>query len=151
MDDDRSLFYEEFSPGDVFLGESRTVTEKDLEDYAQLSGDYNPLHMDSEFAAGTPYGMRIAHGVYGLSAATGMAASLGFARSTTIAFRNLEWKFNRPIFIGDTIQAVFSVSRKRDLLDQAAGLIIFLVTVENQRKEIVQSGKWSLVVKSRQA
>ena len=60
-------YYEDFSIGDEFTSPGRTVTETDVSVFAGLSGDYNPLHTDEEFAKETIFGTRIAHGLLGLS------------------------------------------------------------------------------------
>ena len=143
----RGLFYEEFKIGDKFFSEQQSIADLDIAKFAELSGDYNPIHVDEEFARTTLYGERIAHGLLGLSVVSGLAAKLGFAEKTTVAFRGLEWKFRKPILIGDSVSAVFEVIEKRSVPIEGAGLIIFQVLVSNQEKSIVQKGKWSLIIK----
>src|SRR3954447_1047320 len=99
----RGLYFEEFVVGDEAATPSRTITETDIVQFAGLSSDWNPLHTDAEFAAATPFGQRIAHGLLGLSIASGLMARLGHIDGTAIAFRGIEeWKFSKPIYIGDT-------------------------------------------------
>ena len=94
----RGLYFEEFSVGDSIRSSSRTITETDIVNFAGLTGDWNQLHTDAEFAAQTPYKARIAHGALGLSIATGLVTRLGVVEGTAIAFRGIEeWKFSRPI------------------------------------------------------
>ena len=66
-----SLYYEDVVLGTEFLSPGRTVTEADLTMVCMLSGDWNPLHCDAEFAAQSPFGQRIVGGVYGLIYLTG--------------------------------------------------------------------------------
>ena len=143
----KGLFFEEFKIGDKFFSEQQSIADLDIAKFAELSGDYNPIHVDEEFARTTLYGERIAHGLLGLSVVSGLAAKLGFAEKTTVAFRGLEWKFRKPILIGDSVSAVFEVIEKRSVPIEGAGLIIFQVLVSNQEKSIVQKGKWSLIIK----
>ena len=63
----RGLYFEEFEIGKIFQSPGRTITEADVVTFAGLSGDYNPLHTDAEFAKETIFGERIAHGMLGLS------------------------------------------------------------------------------------
>jgi 3-hydroxybutyryl-CoA dehydratase len=70
---------------------------------------------DVEFARGTLFGERVAHGLLGLSIASGLASRLGFIDGTARAFRELEWKFSDPIKIGDTIRARFEVRQKKKI------------------------------------
>ena len=143
----RGLFFEEFKVGDKFFSESQAISEHHIVEFAEISGDNNPIHVDEEFAKTTLYGERIVHGLLGLSVVSGLAAKLGFAERTTIAFRGLEWKFRKPILIGDIVSAVFQVIEKRSVPIEGAGLIVFQVIVSNQDNSIVQKGKWSLIIK----
>ena len=144
----RGRYFEEFEVGDAVETVARTVTEADVMLFAGLSGDYNQLHTDAEFAKGTLFGERIAHGLLGLAIASGLAARLGFAEGTVEAFTGLEWKFRGPIKIGDTIRARFEVRRKKVMARLGGGFVVFDVAVLNQRDETVQKGTWNMVVKS---
>ncbi len=116
--------------------------------FAGLSGDYNQLHTDAEFAKGTLYGGRIAHGLLGLSVASGLASRLGFAEGTAEAFTSLEWKFRGPVKIGDTIRARLRVGRKKEMQRLRGGFVVFDVVLLNQDDETVQKGTWTILVKS---
>ncbi len=146
---DHSMYFEEMPEGLELTSPARTVTEADVVLFAGLSGDYNPLHTDAEYARGTRFGQRIAHGLLGLSIASGLANRLGFIESTAIAFMGLEWKFKAPIFIGDTIAMTARVVRKRALPRLGGGVVVLAVALKNQRGEITQEGEWSVLVKSR--
>lgn len=145
----RGMYFEEFVLGQEILSPARTVTETDVVQFAGLSGDYNVLHTDAEFAKSTPYGQRIAHGLLGLSLASGLAARAGFIEGTAQAFMGLNWKFKAPIFLGDTIRLLTKVSRLRPMPSMGGGLVVFELTVLNQRDETAQEGEWTLLVKSR--
>ena len=100
------LFYEDFHAGQKIVTVGRTITESDIVTFAGLSGDYNQLHTDAEFSRQGSFGQRIAHGLLGLSITSGLALRTGFLEGTVIAFREIsEWKFTKPVFIGDTIHA----------------------------------------------
>lgn len=146
---DHSMYFEEMQEGLELTSPGRTVTEADVVLFAGLSGDYNPLHTDAEYARGTRFGQRIAHGLLGLSIATGLANRLGFIESTAIAFMGLEWKFKAPILIGDTIAMTARVVRKRALPRLGGGVVVLAVALKNQRGETTQEGEWSVLVKSR--
>jgi acyl dehydratase len=145
----RSLYFEEMDEGFEITSPGRTITETDVVQFAALSGDWNPLHTDAEFAKGTRFGQRIAHGALGFSVATGLANRLGFIEGTAIAFMGTDWKFKAPIFIGDTICLTARVRSKRELKRLGGGLVVFAVSLNNQRGETVQEGEWSLLVKSK--
>ncbi|WP_448591998.1 MaoC/PaaZ C-terminal domain-containing protein [Thermoflexus hugenholtzii] len=147
----RGLFFEDLEVGWKVRTPGRTVTEADIVGFAGLSGDYTPLHTDAEYARGTMFGERIAHGLLGLAIASGLATRLGFLEETVEAFTGLEWKFRAPIRIGDTIYAEIEVAQKRPTPDGRAGFVVFNVQVRNQRGEVVQRGQWTLLVRARGA
>jgi acyl dehydratase len=144
----RGYYFEEFEIGYTIESASRTITETDIVMFAGLSGDYNQLHTDAEFAKGTLFGERVAHGLLGLSVASGLAQRLGFIEGTVQAFRELSWKFRGPILIGDTIRTRFTVRAKKDMPRLGGGLIDFDVAVLNQRDEVVQKGIWKALIAS---
>jgi len=144
----KGRYFEEFEIGETVESAGRTITETDVVLFAGLSGDYNPLHTDVEYARETMFGERIAHGILGLSIATGLAARMSFAEDTVQAFTGLEWKFRAPIKIGDTVRARFEVQKKREMRRLGGGFVTFGVVVLNQRDETVQKGTWTMLVKS---
>jgi len=144
----RGYYFEEFEIGYTVDTAPRTITESDVVQFAGLSGDYNQLHTDAEFAKETPFGQRIAHGLLVLSITSGLAARLGFIEGTVMAFRGVEWKFSKPVFFGDTIRARFEVEEKKAMRRLGGGLVIFKVTVLNQNDEPVQRGAWTALIKS---
>jgi acyl dehydratase len=145
----RGRYFEEFAVGDEVISPGRTITEADIVAFAALSGDYNPLHCNAEYAKGTVFGERIAHGLLGLSIAQGQVERLGFISGTVEAFLGLEWKFRGPIKIGDTIHVEAKVARKKAMRRLGGGLIVLDVAVVNQRNEITQKGQWTVLVKGK--
>jgi acyl dehydratase len=142
----RGLCFEEFEVGAAYTSPGRTVTEADVVAFAALSGDYNQLHTDAEFAKATFFGARIAHGLLGLSIASGLGSRMGFLEGTALAFLSLTWKFSKPIFIGDTIALQSKVAKKRAVSGEA-GIVVFDCALLNQRDEVTQQGEWTVMVK----
>ncbi|MBN1178791.1 MAG: MaoC family dehydratase N-terminal domain-containing protein [Anaerolineae bacterium] len=141
------LTFEQFEVGDAGESPARTITEADIVTFAGLSGDYNPLHTDAEFAKGTLFGERVAHGLLGLSVASGLAWRTGFLEGTAEALIGVEWKFRGPIRIGDTIRLRAAVSKKKAMPSLGGGFVTFDVTLLNQRDEVVQKGAWTVLVR----
>ena len=144
----RGRYFEEFSVGDKMTSQGRTITEADIVAFAGLSGDYNPIHIDAEFAKTGMFGERIAHGLLVLSIASGLAWQLGFMAGTADAFLSLDWKFTGPVKMGDTVKVSAEVAQKREMPGSSGGMIVFNVEVTNQRNEVIQKGKWSVLVRS---
>lgn len=146
----RGLYFEQFAVGDSVTTAGRTITEADIVGFAALSGDWNAIHADAEFAKGTLFGQRVAHGLLGLSVASGLAVRTGFIEGTVIAFREIgEWKFSRPIFIGDTIHVRATVTETKAIPRLGGGSVTFNVEVVNQNGQVVQHGTWTMLVKAR--
>jgi acyl dehydratase len=143
-------YFEEFSVGEKYTSPARTVTEADIVFFAGLSGDYNPLHTDSEFAKDTVFGEKIAHGLLGLSILTGLCSRLGIFDGTAIAFLGIEkWKFIKPIFANDTIHFEMTIVDKRETSKPDRGIIFREFTLYNQRNEVIQQGTLPIMVKRR--
>jgi acyl dehydratase len=145
----RALHFEDLEVGTETETDSRTVTEADVVAFAGLSGDYNPLHVDAEFARTTPFGERIAHGLLGLAIASGLVSRTGAIEGTTLAFLATEWRFTAPIKLGDTITVRSRVADKRETSKPDRGVVTFAVQVVNQRSEVVQEGTQTLLMKRR--
>lgn len=144
------LYFEEFSVGQKIMTVGRTVAESDIMMFAGLSGDYNQIHTDAEFGKSTPYGQRIAHGLLGLSLASGLAMRTGILEGTVIAFREInEWKFVKPVFIGDTLHVELTVAEIKALPRIGGGSVTIVLDVKNQRDETCQRGTWTVLAMSK--
>ncbi|MGC8838755.1 MAG: MaoC/PaaZ C-terminal domain-containing protein [Anaerolineae bacterium] len=145
----RGKYFEEFEVGEEVVSFGRTVTETDIVAFAALTGDWNPLHTDARYAAGTMFGQRIAHGLLGLSIASGLAVRLGFMEGTVEAFLGLNWDFRAPIYIGDTIYMKARVTEKKPIRRLGGGIVTFAVEVVKQDGKVAQRGEWRVLVRSK--
>jgi len=144
-----SLSFEDFAVGQTFQSpRPRQVCEESVARFGEISGDLNRLHFDEEYARRTPFKGRIAHGLLGLSIASGILHELGILRETALAFRHLEWKFKGPVRIGDKLWLSLEVVQKKPA-GGGGGLIRFRAALTNQRGETVQQGAWSLLVRGK--
>jgi len=143
-------YFEDFEEGMVFLSLGRTMTETDIVNFSGFSGDFNPLHIDVEYASKGMFGERIAHGMCGFSMATGLLVRLNIFEGTIVAFYGIdEWRFLAPIKIGDTIHSVGKVLEKKESKKENQGMVTFLVDVVNQNKTSVMRGQVKVIVKKR--
>ncbi|MFN8459965.1 MAG: MaoC/PaaZ C-terminal domain-containing protein [Anaerolineae bacterium] len=146
----RGMPFEEFEVGLEIWTAARTITEADIVNFAGLSGDFNFIHIDAESVKRTPFGQRVAHGMLVASIASGLAVQQGFIDGTTLAFRELTWKFTRPVLIGDTIQVRIKTTETKAMPSLGGGLVTFEARVLNQHEELVHKGEWKMLIKSRE-
>jgi acyl dehydratase len=138
------LFLEDLELGAVWTSPSRTVTETDVVFFAGMTGDYDPLHTDHEFAAKSHYGKPIAHGLLGLSLMAGLSSTA--PRMRNLALIKVEnWDFHRPIYIGDTVHVVSRIERIMPR-GRRSGEVVWCRQLMNSRNECVQSGRIITIV-----
>ena len=146
----RGLYFEEFEIGQRFYSTGRTITENDIVSFAGLSGDYNQIHTDAQYAENTPYGQRIAHGLLVTSVASGLIAQSGLIEGTVLAFREINnWKFAKPTYIGDTVHLEVEINGTKALRRLGGGAVEIAVFVKNQNDEVVMKGLWTVLIISR--
>jgi acyl dehydratase len=145
----RGMYFEEFEVGLEIQTAARTITEADIVNFAGLSGDFNFIHTNAQAASETPFGQRVAHGMLVASIATGLSVQQGFIDGTTLAFRELTWKFTKPVFIGDTVRVQVKVTDTKAMARLGGGLVTFEARVVNQKDDVVHKGEWKMLIKSR--
>ncbi len=146
----RGMYFEEFEVGHQVITSGRTVTEADIVGFAGLTGDYNQIHTDAEFSKTTPFGERVAHGLLGLSIASGLIVLVGILEGTIMAFREINsWKFSRPIHIGDTIHVEIEIKETKLMKRLGGGLVVLQLDVKNQHGDTTMKGTWSALILSK--
>ncbi|WP_456468048.1 MaoC family dehydratase [Archaeoglobus sp.] len=136
----RNLYFEDIEVGMKIESAARTVTETDIVMFAALTGDWNPIHTDAEFAKNTIFGQRIAHGLLTLSIVAGLLVRLGLTERTIVAFYGIDkLRFTNPVFIGDTIKAVLEVVGKEDKEGKPYGVVVYDIKGVKQTGEVVLS------------
>jgi acyl dehydratase len=142
----RGKTFDELIVGEKVFSPGRTITEADVVNFAGLSGDFQPEHMNEEFARNSPYGQRIAHGILTLAITTGLINQTGITEGTNIAVLEFTVRFVKAVCFGDTIRAVMRIKEKRETKKADRGIVITETTVFNQRNEAVLEGGWTLMV-----
>jgi 3-hydroxybutyryl-CoA dehydratase len=144
------LYFDDVEVGQEWLSLGRTVTETDIVNFAGLSGDFNPIHLDHEFAKTTPFRRPIAHGLLVFSIASGLGISCPPMRTLAL-LKVQEWHFNGPIFIGDTIRVRSTVVNKEVRSRGRRGAITWQRQILNQEGKVVQEGITVTLVQGRAA
>ncbi len=146
------LYFEDMPVGTSWVSPRRTVSEADVVAFAGVSGDFNPLHVDEVFAAESAFGRRVAHGTLVLAIASGLRQQMPIFRGSLRALLEFRsWKFLAPVFFGDTIVAITTVTEARETKRPEQGIVVQRVDVVNQDGDTVQSGELVSLVTRRQA
>jgi oxepin-CoA hydrolase/3-oxo-5,6-dehydrosuberyl-CoA semialdehyde dehydrogenase len=133
-------FFDELAVGETLITPSRTITEKDILDFAALSGDRFYAHMDDDLARTSVFEKRVAHGYFIVSAAAGLFVDP--APGPVLANYGLEnLRFTQPVYIGDTITVRLTCKQKTAKDTPPGGIpqgvVAWDVEVMNQRSEPV--------------
>ena len=144
------LYLDDVEVGQEWTSLCRTVTQADLVNFAGVSGDFNPIHMDHEFARGTVFGRPIAHGLLVFSLASGLG--LYSPPMRTLAFLSIrEWHFREPVFIDDTIHVITKVLEKQVKRHGRRGVVTWQRQAFNQEGRLVQEGIAVTLVEGRRS
>ena len=143
------LFFDDLKLDDRWVSPARQVTEADVAKFAELTGDFDPLHVDKEFAKETPFRKPIAHGLLGLSLVAGIGSES--PNVETVAFLGLNaWSFRRPIFFGDTLHVVTTITDLQPS-GRRRGQVTWQRQLFNRDDLVVQEGSFLSLVACRSA
>lgn len=138
------LYFDELEIGDSWRSPGRTVTQTDIVNFACLTGDFNPLHVDHEFVKDTPFGRPVAHGLLGLSWVAGLGTNSPWA--STSAFVGIrDWRFLQPIHEGDTLHVQTEILQKTPK-GRRNGAVLWRRRLVNQQGQVVQEGEFETLV-----
>ncbi|MEM9477996.1 MAG: MaoC/PaaZ C-terminal domain-containing protein [Pseudomonadota bacterium] len=138
----------DFHVGERFKTRGRTITEADIHQFAQFTGDWNPVHTDETHAAPL-HGGRIAHGPMFPGIAFGLLAQFDLIEGTAIALKDLTWEFTAPVRIGDTIRVDMEVTETSPHPARPdRGRVTFAMDVRNQDEILVNHGRATVVLRT---
>ena len=141
-------YLKDFQVGERFETRARTITEYDVHQFAQFTGDWNPVHID-EVTAQAEHGGRIAHGPMFPGIAFGLLSQFNLVEGTVVALKDMSWEFLAPVHIGDTVRVVMevvSVSPHPKRTDR--GRVGYRMEFLNQRNETVSRGTATTVMQT---
>ena len=134
--------WDDFNIGDK-AEHTKTITDEDIQAFAKMSGDYNPIHVNDEYAKSTRFGQRIAHGMISASL---ISAVLGMhLPGTGTIYASQEVKFLKPVFPGDTLTAKGEVVDKFTKKDGKLKFLKIQTNVYKQEEILVTEG-FALVI-----
>jgi len=147
----RGMYFEDFKEGMQLTTPSRTVTGTDIVNFACLTGDFNEVHCNYEYAKSTPFGEVIAHGpmVYGI--AGGLQYASGINDGTLLALLGIDkWRLKTPVKHGDTIRMVQTVLSTRRTSKPDRGVVTLKREIINQRGEVIQEMEATILYRCRE-
>src|SRR5690349_5703967 len=106
-------YFEDYVVGDEFATPARIVTDQDVRNFADLTGDHHRLHLDPDFGRESLFGEQVAHGLLGLSLVNGLAYDSVIDSDYVLAFLGLSWRFAAPTRLGDALHAVIKIAETR--------------------------------------
>jgi acyl dehydratase len=142
-------WFEDFVPGEVFTTPARVIGARDVEAFAALTGDDNPVHRTDTPAAALLEGKPIVHGALVTAVAMGLVAALGLSRGTLVALLEQRFAFRRPVCHGDAVHVVFKVLDTRESKRPDRGIVRYGLKVRNADNETVVEGEWTSMMRRR--
>jgi len=143
---EREKYGNDFKLGEKFTTQAITVTETHLVNWAGLTMDYYPIHVDKEFASKSPFGERLAHGPLIFALAVGLVSISNYGKDSVIAWMGSNnMRMTAPVKIGDTIRVTTEVMEQKPTKDPSRGVQTWLYSVTNQREETVMVFEYTMM------
>lgn len=142
-------YWDDAQVGDECTSPSYTFTAARLDAYAELTGDFTPVHVDEAYAKASHFGCRVAHGLMGLSVADGLKTQSEYRFLPGMSL-GWTWDFLLPIKINDTLHVKFRVASMRPSKSKPGwGIVVLPAELINQAGQVVQKGEHRLMVPRR--
>lgn len=142
-------YWDDAREGDECVSPTYQVTEARINAYAELTGDFTPVHVDEAYARTTPFGTRVAHGLFGLSIADGLKTQCEYRFLPGMSL-GWSWDFLLPIKLGDTLHVKFRVGAMRPSKSRPGwGIVVLPSELINQNGEVVHRGEHRLMIPRR--
>jgi acyl dehydratase len=141
------LSFSEIELGRRLVGPGRTIGEADLTFFAMLTGDWNPIHADADYARSTRIGQRILHGTWGVAVAMGMVANIVEFTEPVIGMLDLrDWRFLRPLLVGSTVHVELEFVSKRVTSDGERGILDRRIALSDDAGIVIQEGRSAMML-----
>jgi acyl dehydratase len=142
-------YWDDACLGDECTSPTYVVTAERIDAYAELTGDFTPVHVDEAYAKASHFGQRVAHGLMGLSVADGLKtqSEYRFVPGMSLGWT---WDFALPIAINDVLHIQFRIGAMRASKSKPDwGIVVIPTELINQKGQVVQKGEHRLMVPRR--
>lgn len=143
------MYFEDFRVGQTFNSRPHVITEEALLQFAEVSGDKAPIHIDADYAASTQFGQRLVHGPYGLARFFGALHDLGIVDKTVIGLLDTNWRYLKPVFVGDSLTFDITVTRCRRTSAGDRGVVNRHVLLKRGDGTALQEGTTAFMLMAR--
>jgi acyl dehydratase len=143
------MYFEDFRVGQTFSSPPHVVTEEALLQFAEVSGDRAPMHVDAAYAASTQFGPRLVHGPYGVARFFGALYDMHIVDRTVIGLLDTNWRYLQPIFVGDSLRFDITVTRCRRTSAGDRGVVNRHVLLKRADGTVLQEGTTAFMVSAR--
>lgn len=145
------VYLDDVVPGFSYRSPEHTVTQSDVDSFAELTRDRTRIHTDPAFAATRPYGRTLAHGAFALSLMIGLKSELKLFQNSSVAALGWEQvRYHRPMFPGDTVYARVTFAAKRlSRTNPGRGVLRERIELVNQDEQVVASGDHLIMLETR--
>ena len=144
------LYYEDYEAPDIghtWRSGSRRITHKDVERFAEWTGDSNPVHVDAAYAASSTYGERIAHGYLTIAMAAGLVYRMGLDKVASHAILQTNWKLVKALRPGSDISVELTLlSRRKSRSNPEFGIISRRYAVRDGAEDSVAVGEVTMLI-----
>lgn len=142
-------YWEDYEEGETIVTPGRTVTEADVVNFAGISGDWDQLHTNEEYASDEIFGERISHGLLALTVWSGLVHRTQILHGTSLGFLGMEVEFKAPTRMGDTLRCEITVAELSETSNSDRGLVTFDTDIVNQDDEVVLNLENTMMVERR--
>ena len=144
-------YWDDAQVGDACTSPTYTVTAERIDAYAELTGDFTPVHVDEAYANASHFACRVAHGLMGLSVADGLKTQCEYRFLPGMSL-GWTWDFLLPIKINDVLHITFHVESMRASKSKPGwGIVVLPAVLVNQHGQVVQKGEHRLMIPRRPA
>lgn len=147
---DQIRSFESFRVGDMLKSPAVLIDEDRIRQFAEVSGDFNPIHMDADFARKTHFRGIVAHGMLVASIATGMAYQCGLFGENTLALESSQERFLLPARPGDLLYAEVEIKATDPEASKRCGRIIWELNIYRSNEDgedvLLMEGRWSTLI-----
>ncbi len=142
-------YWDDAKLGDECTSPTYTVTAERIDAYAELTGDYTPVHVDEDYANASHFGCRVAHGLMGQSVADGLKTQSEYRFLPGMSL-GWTWDFLLPIKINDVLHVKFHIGTLRPSKSKPGwGIVVMPSELINQHGQVVQKGEHRLMIPRR--